>query len=144
VAGQAYLDDPGKTFFDVAKDSPLLRGRRAAGRYDHKVRSAGRGPASPASAGWRCQNVLVGSSAAKGNGYVLARLRGGQEPDPARSEVEQVLETDRQAGRAGLGEGGLAAAFKSGARPDPVRTWTADMNIYVDNRLAPRSFKTPR
>ena len=45
-----------------------------------------------------CQNVLVGSSAAKGNGFVLSVriFEVNKQRVMTGSEVEQVLETDRQ------------------------------------------------
>ena len=70
-ADKAYLDSIQKTFFDVARDSPLLKDAVLLGDSNcGDVRDA----ACFSSVGRlaRCQNVMVGSSAAKGNGFVLS------------------------------------------------------------------------
>ena len=144
-ADKAYLDSIQKTFFDVAKESPLLKDAILLG--DSKcgdVHDAACFSAVGKLA--HCQNVMVGSSAAKGNGFVLsvrmfevgkARLMPG-------SEVEQVLETDRQSDVQAWAEGQACRALQvkcvGRLYVDADRK---DMSIYVDNRLAPKSGKTP-
>ena len=142
---KAYLDSIQKTFFDVAKESPLLKDAILLG--DSKCADV-HDAACFSAVGklGRCQNVMVGSSAAKGNGFVLsvrmfevgkARLMPG-------SEVEQVLETDRQSDVQAWAEGQACRALQvkcvGRLYVDADRK---DMNIYVDNRLAPKSGKTP-
>ncbi|HTO99388.1 MAG TPA: hypothetical protein VMK66_20210 [Myxococcales bacterium] len=141
-----YLDSIQKTFFDVAKDSPLLKDAVLLG--DTTSRCEPHDAACFAGVGRlaRCQNVLVGSSAAKGNGFVLSvRIF-----DVARqrvipgSEVEQVLETDRLGDVQAWAEGQACRALQvKCAGRISVDADRKDMTIYVDNRLAPRSFKTP-
>src|SRR5260370_8338746 len=60
------------------------------------------------------------------------------------SEGEQVLETDRQSDVQGWAEGQACRvlSLKCVGRI-VVDADRKDMNIYIDNRLAPRSFKTP-
>src|SRR5215468_9329310 len=69
-ADKAYLDSIQKTFFDVAKESPLLKDAVLMGPVLCDVHDT----ACFADAGKKnhCENVLVGSSAAKGNGFVLS------------------------------------------------------------------------
>ena len=90
--------------------------------------------------------MLVGSSAAKGNGYVLSVriFEVAKQRVLPNSEVEQVLETDRQADVQAWAEGQACRALqvKCAGRLS-VDVDRRDMNIYVDNRLAPRSSKTP-
>ncbi len=144
-ADKAYLDSIQKTFFDVAKESPLLKdaillGESKCGDVHDAACFSAVGKLA------RCQNVMVGSSAAKGNGFVLsvrmfevgkARLMPG-------SEVEQVLETDRQSDVQAWAEGQACRALqvKCVGRLT-VDADRKDMNIYVDNRLAPKSGKMP-
>ena len=142
---KAYLDSIQKTFFDVAKESPLLKDATLLGESKcGDVHDAACFSAVGKLA--HCQNVMVGSSAAKGNGFVLsvrmfevgkARLMPG-------SEVEQVLETDRQSDVQAWAEGQACRALQvkcvGRLYLDADRK---DMNIYVDNRLAPKSGKTP-
>jgi hypothetical protein len=142
---RTYLDSIQKTFFEVAKESPLLKDAvlltqtSACDPHDASCISlVGRGA--------RCQNVLVGSSAAKGNGFVLSvRIF---EVDRQRimpgSEVEQVLETDRQSDVQAWAEGQACRALQVKCMGRIyVDADRKDMNVYIDNRLAPRSFKTP-
>ena len=146
VADKQYLDAIQKTFYDVAKDSPLLKDAVLLG--DSTTRCDARDAACFSNVGRmaRCQNVLVGSSAAKGNGYVLSVriFEVGKQRVLPGSEVEQVLETDRQAEVQAWAEGQACRALqvKCSGRLS-VDVDRRDMNIYVDNRLAPRSFKTP-
>jgi hypothetical protein len=140
-----YLESVQKTFFDVAKQSPLIKDAVLLGQSAlcdaHDARCF-----ADAGKMAHCQNVLVGSSAAKGNGFVLsvrifevnkARVMPG-------SEVEQVLETDRPNDVQAWAEGQACRALqvKCVGRLQ-VDADLHEMNIYVDNRLAPRSFKTP-
>src|SRR5207245_4992462 len=93
----------------------------------------------------RCQNVLVGSAAAKGNGFVLSVriFEVGKQRVLPGSEVEQVLETDRQSDVQAWAEGQACRALQvKCAGRIYVDADRKDMNIYVDNRLAPRSGKT--
>jgi hypothetical protein len=141
-----YLDAIQKTFFDVAKDSPLLKDAVLLG--DSTARCDLRDAACFSNVGRmaRCQNVLVGSSAAKGNGYVLSvRLfEVGKQRVLPNSEVEQVLETDRQADVQAWAEGQACRALQvKCAGRISVDVDRKDMSIYVDNRLAPRSFRNP-
>src|SRR5207302_2796470 len=72
-----YLEAIQKTFFDVAKDSPLLKDAIVLG--DSTARSEPHDGACVSNAGRmaRCQTVLVGSSASKGTGCALSvRLVG--------------------------------------------------------------------
>ena len=144
-ADKSYLDSIQKTFFDVAKESPLLKdaillGESTCGDAHDAACFSAVGKLA------RCQNVMVGSSAAKGNGFVLsvrmfevgkARLMPG-------SEVEQVLETDRQSDVQAWAEGQACRALqvKCVGRLT-VDADRKDMNIYVDNRLAPKSTRNP-
>jgi hypothetical protein len=144
-ADKAYLDSIQKTFFDVAKDSPLLKDAILLGESKcTDVHDA----ACFSSVGKlaRCQNVLVGSSAAKGNGFVLSvrMFEVGKQRIMPGSEVEQVLQTDRQSDVEAWAEGQACRALqvKCVGRIF-VDADRKDMNIYIDNRLAPRSFKTP-
>ncbi|HYS10637.1 MAG TPA: hypothetical protein VEP66_17995 [Myxococcales bacterium] len=146
VADKQYLDAIQKTFFDVAKESPLLKDAVLLG--DATTRCDMRDAACFSNVGRmaRCQNVLVGSSAAKGNGYVLSVrvYEVGKNRVLPGSEVEQVLETDRQADVQAWAEGqacrGLQVKCAGRITVDVDRR---DMNVYIDNRLAPRSYKTP-
>jgi hypothetical protein len=143
-ADKAYLDSIQKTFFDVAKDSPLLKDAVMLSATLCDVHDAACFSAAGKQA--RCQNVLVGSSAAKGNGFVLSvrMFEVGKVRIMPGSEVEQVLETDRQSDVQAWAEGQACRALqvKCVGRIN-VDADRKDMNIYVDNRLAPRSFKTP-
>jgi hypothetical protein len=146
TADKKYLDSIQKTFFDVAKDSPLLKDAVLLG--DATTRCEPHDAACFANVGKmaRCQNVLVGSSAAKGNGFVLSvRIFDvAKQRVIPNSEVEQVLETDRQSDVQAWAEGQACRvlSLKCVGRLY-VDADRKDMNIYVDNRLAPRSFKTP-
>ena len=144
-ADKAYLDSIQKSFFDVARDSPLLKDAVLLGDSScGDVRDA----ACFSSVGRlaRCQNVMVGSSAAKGNGFVLSvrMFEVGKARMMPGSEVEQVLETDRQSDVQAWAEGQACRALqvKCVGRLY-VDADLKDMNIYVDNRLAPKSGKTP-
>jgi hypothetical protein len=144
-ADKAYLDSIQKTFFDVAKESPLLKDAillgesKCADPHDAACFSAVGKLA-------RCQNVMVGSSAAKGNGYVLSvrMFEVGKARVMPGSEVEQVLETDRQSDVQAWAEGQACRALQvkcvGRLYVDADRK---DMNVYVDNRLAPKSGKMP-
>jgi len=141
-----YLDAIQKTFFDVAKDSPLLKDAVLLG--DSTARCDARDAACFSNVGRmaRCQNVLVGSSAAKGNGYVLSVriFEVGKQRVMPNSQVEQVLETDRQSDVQAWAEGQACRALQvKCAGRISVDADRRDMNIYIDNRLAPRSFKNP-
>jgi len=141
-----YLDAIQKTFFDVAKDSPLLKDAVLLG--DSTARCDARDAACFSSVGRmaRCQNVLVGSSAAKGNGYVLSVriFEVGKQRVMPNAQVEQVLETDRQSDVQAWAEGQACRALQvKCAGRISVDADRRDMNIYIDNRLAPRSFKNP-
>ncbi len=145
AADKAYLESVQKTFFDVAKQSPLLKDAILLGQ------SALCDPHNAACFSdvgrlAHCQNVLVGSSAAKGNGFVLSVriFEVGKSRVMPGSEVEQVLETDRQSDVQAWAEGQACRvlSLKCVGRI-VVDADRKDMNIYIDNRLAPRSFKTP-
>ena len=143
-ADKAYLDSIQKTFFDVAKDSPLLKDAILMGPSLCDVRDTA--CFSEAGKQAHCQNVLVGSSAAKGNGYVLSvrMVEVGKNRIMPGSEVEQVLETDRQSDVQAWAEGQACRALQvTCVGRIYVDADRKDMNIYVDNRLAPRGFKTP-
>ena len=142
---KAYLDSIQKTFFEVAKESPLLKDAILLG--DSKCGDV-HDAACFSSVGKlaHCQNVMVGSSAAKGNGYVLSvrMFEVGKTRLMPGSEVEQVLETDRQSDVQAWAEGQACRALqvKCVGRLT-VDADRKDMNIYVDNRLAPKSGKMP-
>jgi hypothetical protein len=143
-ADKAYLESIQKTFFDVAKESPLLKDAVLMGPSLCDVRDT----ACFSDAGKRahCQNVLVGSSAAKGNGYVLSvrMVEVGKNRIMPGSEVEQVLETDRQSDVQAWAEGQACRALQvKCVGKIYVDADRKDMNIYVDNRLAPRTFHNP-
>ena len=144
-ADKAYLESIQKTFFDVAKDSPLLKDTVMLGE-NTKCELHDAACFSQVGKLARCQNVLVGSSAAKGNGYVLSvrMFEVGKQRVMPGSEVEQVLETDRQSDVQAWAEGQACRALQvkcvGRLYVDADRK---DMNIFVDGRLAPRSFKTP-
>lgn len=145
-ADKKYLDAIQKTFFDVAKDSPLLRDAVLLG--DSTSRCDPHDAACFAGVGRlaRCQNVLVGSSAAKGNGFVLSVriFEAAKQRVLPGSEVEQVLETDRLGDVQAWAEGQACRALQvQCAGRISVDADRKDMTIYVDNRLAPRGFKTP-
>ena len=145
AADKAYLESVQKTFFEVAKQSPLLKDAVLLGQ---SALCDPHDAACFAEVGKlaHCQNVLVGSSAAKGNGFVLSvRIfevgKGRMMPG---SEVEQVLETDRQSDVQAWAEGQACRALQvKCAGRIQVDADRKEMTIYVDNRLAPRSFKTP-
>jgi len=141
-----YLESIQKTFFDVAKDSPLLKDAVLLGDTTSKCEPRDAACFSGVGKMARCQNVLVGSSAAKGNGFVLSVriFEVAKQRVLPGSEVEQVLETDRQGDVQAWAEGQACRALQvkcvGRLYVDADRK---DMNIYVDNRLAPRTFKTP-
>ena len=141
---KAYLESIQKTFFDVAKDSPLLKDAVLMGPSLCDVRDLGCFSAAGKAA--RCQNVLVGSSSAKGNGFVLSvrMVEVAKNRVMPGSEVEQVLETDRQSDVQAWAEGQACRALQvKCVGRIYVDADRKDMNLYVDNRLSPRSFKTP-
>jgi TolB-like protein len=142
---KAYLESIQRTFFDVAKQSPVLKDAVLVPQSSKCEPHDGACLAATGST-LHCQNVLVGSSAAKGNGFVLsvrifdvrtqALLPG--------AEVEQVLETDRQSDVQAWAEGQACRALQmpcSGRLP--VDADRKDMKIYIDNRLVQRSFRSP-
>jgi hypothetical protein len=141
-----YLEAIQKTFFDVAKDSPLLKDAVLLGDSTSKCEARDAACFSSVGRMARCQNVLVGSSAAKGNGYVLSvrMFEVGKQRILPGSEVEQVLETDRQSDVQAWAEGQACRALqvKCAGRIN-VDVDRKDMSIYIDNRLAPRSQKNP-
>src|SRR5882762_4511885 len=65
AADKQYLDAIQKTFFDVAKDSPLLKDAVLLGESTSKCEARDAACFSSVGRMARCQNVLVGSSAAK-------------------------------------------------------------------------------
>lgn len=145
ASDKAYLESVQKTFSEVAKQSPLLKDVVLLGQSSL---------CDPHNAGCfsdmgklaHCQNVLVGSSAAKGNGFVLSVriFEVGKSRVMPGSEVEQVLETDRQSDVQAWAEGQACRALQvKCVGRIVVDADRKDMNIYIDNRLAPRSFKTP-
>ena len=143
-ADKAYLDSIQKTFFDVAKESPLLKDAVLMGPVLCDVRDTA--CFSEAGKTAHCQNVLVGSSQAKGNGYVLSvrMVEVAKQRLMPGSEVEQVLETDRQSDVQAWAEGQACRALQvKCVGKIYVDADRRDMNIYIDNRLAPRSGKTP-
>ena len=139
AADKQYLDAIQKTFFDVAKDSPLLKDAVLLGDSTSKCEARDAACFSSVGKMARCQNVLVG-------GYVLSVriFEVGKQRVLPGSEVEQVLETDRQADVQAWAEGQACRALqvKCVGRIS-VDADRRDMTIYVDNRLAPRTFKTP-
>jgi hypothetical protein len=146
ASDKQYLDAIQKTFFDVAKDSPLLKDAVLLG--DTTARCEARDASCFSSVGRmaRCQNVLVGSSAAKGNGFVLSVriFEVAKQRVMPNSQVEQVLETDRLSDVQAWAEGQACRALQvKCAGRITVDADRRDMNIYIDNRLAPRSFKNP-
>ena len=145
ASDKAYLESVQKTFFDVAKQSPLLKDVVLLGQSalcdPHDARCfADAGKLA------RCQNVLVGSSAAKGNGFVLSVriFEVGKARVMPGSEVEQVLETDRPNDVQAWAEGQACRALQvKCVGKIQIDADLHDMSIYIDNRLAPRSFKSP-
>src|SRR5207237_4335855 len=133
-----------KTFFDVAKESPLLKDAVLLGETS-KCDPHDAACFSSVGKMARCQNVLVGSSAVKGNGFVLSVriFEVGKQRIMPGSEVEQVLETDRQSDVQAWAEGQACRALQvKCAGRIYVDGDRRDMKIYVDNPLAPRSGKT--
>jgi hypothetical protein len=143
---KSYLDAIQKTFFDVAKDSPLLKDAVLLGESTQRCDPHDAACFSAVGRLAHCQDVLVGSSAEKGNGFVLSvRIFdvAKQRVLPG-SEVEQVLETDRLGDVQAWAEGQACRALQvKCAGRISVDADRRDMKIYVDNRLAPRSFATP-
>jgi hypothetical protein len=146
ASDKSYLDSIQKTFFDVAKESPILKDAVLLSQASSKCDLHDASCMASVGKLAHCQNVLVGSSSAKGNGFVLSvRIFdvNKQRVMPG-SEVEQVLETDRQSDVQAWAEGQACRALQvkcvGRLYVDADRR---DMNIYVDNRLAPRTFKTP-
>jgi TolB-like protein len=141
-----YLESIQKAFFDVAKDSPLLKDVVLLGENTSRCDPHDAACFSAVGKMAGCENVLVGSSAAKGNGFVLSVriFEVGKGRVLPGSEVEQVLETDRQADVQAWAEGqacrGLSVSCEGTLRVDADRK---DMSVYVDNRLTRRSFKAP-
>src|SRR3954451_4670911 len=140
------LESIQKTFFDVAKDSPLLKDAVLLGDTTSKCEPRDAACFSGVGKMARCQNVLVGSSAAKGNGFVLSVriFEVAKQRVLPGSEVEQVLETDRQGDVQAWAEGqaGRALQVMCAGRIN-VDVDRKDMNVYIDNRLAPRTGKSP-
>lgn len=140
-----YLDAIQKTFFDVARLSPLLKDAVLLGHSalcdPHDAACFSRYGKEA-----RCHNVLVGSSAAKGNGFVLSVriFEVDNKQLMPNSQVDQVLETDRQGDVQAWAEGQACRALqvKCGGRllVDADRT---DMEIYVDGRLVRRAGVAP-
>jgi len=142
---KAYLESVQKTFFDVAKQSPLIKDAvllsQSALCDPHDARCF-----SDVGKMARCQNVLVGSSAAKGNGFVLSVriFEVGKARVMPGSEVEQVLQTDRQGDVQAWAEGQACRALQvKCVGKIQVDADRKEMSIFIDNRLAPRSFSTP-
>jgi len=129
----------------VAKDSPLLKDAVLLGDSTSKCEARDAACFSSVGRMARCQNVLVGSSAAKGNGYVLSVRIFEWASSESAGFGGGAGAGDRPAGRrAGLGGGQACRALqvKCVGRIS-VDADRRDMTIYVDNRLAPRTFKTP-
>jgi hypothetical protein len=149
ASDKAYLESIQKTFFDVAKESPLFRKDKASVvLLAQSSKCEPHDGACIAAVGKlaHCQSVLVGSSAAKGNGYVLSVriFDANKQSVMPGSEVEQVLETDRQGDVQAWAEGQACRALQVNCVGRlSIDADRRDMNIYVDNRLAPRTFKTP-
>jgi hypothetical protein len=146
ASDKAYLESIQKTFFDVAKESPLLKDAVLLAQQSSKCEPHDASCISGVGKLAHCQNVLVGSSAAKGNGFVLSVriFQVNKQTVMPGSEVEQVLETDRQSDVQAWAEGQACRALQvKCAGRLYVDADRKDMNIYVDNRLAPRTFKTP-
>jgi len=144
-ADKAYLDSIQKTFFDVAKDSPLLKDAVLLSAVLCDPHDAA--CFTDAGKKSRCQNVLVGSSAAKGNGFVLSvrMFEVAKSRIMPGSEVEQVLETDRQSDVQAWAEGQACRALQVKCVGKLyVDVDRKDMNVYIDNRLAPKSPKSPQ
>jgi hypothetical protein len=145
ASDREYLEAIQRTFFEVAKESKLLRDTVLIDQSTHCEPHDGACVSAVGKLA-RCQNVLVGSSAAKGNGFVLSVriFQVGRQAVLPGSEVEQVLETDRQSDVQAWAEGQACRALQVRcAGRLSVDADRRDMNIYVDNRLAPRSFKSP-
>jgi hypothetical protein len=140
------LDGIQKIFFDVARDSSLLRD--AVLLPAATSRCAIRDAACFAAAGKaaRCENVLVGASAAKGNGAVLSVriFEVARQRILPGSEVEQVLEADRPGDVEAWAEGqacrGLHVHCAGKILVDVDRR---DMTVYVDGRRFARTFASP-
>lgn len=146
ASDKAYLDSIQKTFFDVAKDSPLLKDAVLLSQNTSRCDAHDAACFSSVGKLAHCQNVLVGSSAAKGNGFVLSVriFEVGKQRVMPGSEVEQVLETDRQSEVQAWAEGQACRALQVRCVGKIyVDADRRDMNVYIDNRLAPRSYKTP-
>src|SRR5260370_3330557 len=119
AADKAYLESVQKTFFDVAKQSPLLKDAVLLGQSalcdPHDARCFSDVPSLA-----HCQNVLVGSSAAQGNCFVLSVriFEVGKSTLVPGSEVAHVLETDRQSDVQAWAEGQACRALpgKGGGR----------------------------
>src|SRR5439155_1370841 len=82
----------------------------------------------------------------KGNGFVLSVriFEVGKQRVRPNSEVGEVLETDRQSDVQAWAEGQACRALQvKCAGRIYVDADRRDMTIYIDNRLAPRSFKNP-
>ncbi|HUJ25659.1 MAG TPA: hypothetical protein VLW85_06560 [Myxococcales bacterium] len=145
VSDKQYLASVQQTFFDVAKQSPLIKDAILLGQSSlcdpHDARCfADAGKLA------HCQNVLVGNSAAKGNGFVLSVriFEVGKGRVMPGSEVEQVLETDRQSDVQAWAEGQACRALQvKCVGKIQVDADMPEMNIYIDNRLAPRAHKSP-
>jgi hypothetical protein len=144
-ADKAYLESVQKTFFEVAKQSPLFKDVVLLDRpalcnpYDVRCFSdVGRLA--------HCQNVLVGSSSAVGNGFLVSFriVEVGKARVMPGSEVERLLVTDRQADARAWAERQACRALQvKCVGKIVVDADRKDMNIYIDDRLAPRSFETP-
>lgn len=145
VSDKQYLASVQQTFFDVAKQSPLIKDAVLLGQSalcdPHDARCfADAGKLA------HCQNVLVGSSAAKGNGFVLSVriFEVGKARVMPGSEVEQVLETDRQSDVQAWAEGQACRALQvKCVGKIQIDVDMPEMTIYIDNRLAPRLRKSP-
>jgi hypothetical protein len=141
-----YLESIQKAFFDVAKDSPLLKDVVLLGEDVSRCDPHDATCFSAVGKRAGCENVLVGSSSAKGNGFVLSVriFEVGKGRVLPGSEVEQVLETDRQTDVQAWAEGQACRALQVNCVGRlGVDADRRDMSLYVDNRLVPRSFKAP-
>jgi len=141
----AYLEAVQKTFYDVARQSPLLESVKLLPAASHCDPHDGSCIAA-AAVGPRCQHVLVGSSAAKGNGFVLSVriFQVAKQAVVPGSEVEQVLETDRESDVEAWAQGQACRALQVHCEGRlQVDADRRDMNIYIDNRPVKRTYASP-
>src|SRR5260370_21313751 len=144
-ADKAYRECVQKAFFEVAKQWPLFKDAVLLDRpalcnpYDVRCFSdVGRLA--------HCQNVLVGSSSAVGNGFLVSFriFEVGKARVMPGSEAEQLLVTDRQADAQAWAERQACRALQAKCVGkivvDPTRR---AINIYSTHRPPPPRSQTP-